>query len=432
MLIYATTQRYVFWVIAALVLIGFVGYLWVNIFRTGTDEIGSEIELAPNRKPYYDDLDMETKRLDRSLAAGVGTLAIVALSLPLYWLGEPGRQDGRVEFTDNQFAGRGEGLYEENCVNCHSVGAVGGVAPYTLLDDQGVFVAQSEWVAPALTTVLERYSRDEVFEILQYGRPQSPMPAWGALGGGPMTTQRVEEVIEYLSRIQLERSDTELAVMAGVRADIETQIRDANPDVFLTIPDAPSDTSTAAEVEEYDAAIAATFDAMNATVPGLGDLRREEAALSAALAEDPDLLPQVEETQAAIERLLNRHYDGLSLEAQGELLFANSADGGSYSCARCHTAGSSWNADGLIAERPEYEGLIVPELPGGGGFGPSLIGVSTQFASAGEQESFIAAGCNLGDQYGSNGFCDSGQMPGFGTVLTPEQIEAIVAYERGL
>ena len=88
--------------------------------------------------------------------------------------------------------------------------------------------------------------------------------------------------------------------------------------------------------------------------------------------------------------------------------------------------------------------LAQPEVPGGGGFGPSLLGVRESFISAAEQERFISAGCSTNLQYGLNGVCEpSGQMPGFGAsstdlsrefggLLSDEQIAAIVAYERSL
>ena len=86
-------------------------------------------------------------------------------------------------------------------------------------------------------------------------------------------------------------------------------------------------------------------------------------------------------------------------------------------------------------------GLIDSEIPGNGGFGPSLIGVESQFTSASSQSQFISQGCEANLQYGMNGVCEpSGQMPGFGhnatdlegSMLSLDQIDAIVEYERAL
>ena len=81
-LLAASTVKSVGAVVAVLTLIGFVVYVVVNI-RSGRDEIGSEIELAPNRKPYYPDEVLEGPRLTRALSTGLVLLAISALGLPL-------------------------------------------------------------------------------------------------------------------------------------------------------------------------------------------------------------------------------------------------------------------------------------------------------------------------------------------------------------
>ena len=44
------------------ILVGFVVYAWFNV-RAGRAEVGSEIELAANRKEYYDDETLEGPRL---------------------------------------------------------------------------------------------------------------------------------------------------------------------------------------------------------------------------------------------------------------------------------------------------------------------------------------------------------------------------------
>ena len=59
------------------------------------------------------------------------------------------------------------------------------------------------WTAPALNTVLYRFSADEVTYILTYGRPFSPMSAWGVAGGGPMNDQQISDLIAYLASIQI-------------------------------------------------------------------------------------------------------------------------------------------------------------------------------------------------------------------------------------
>ena len=81
--------------------------------------------------------------------------------------------------------------------------ATGGVAAYAMTDPKTSEVKSVSWKAPALNTVMYRYTDDEIRFILNYGRPFSPMSAWGTIGGGPLTDQNITTLIEYLKSIQI-------------------------------------------------------------------------------------------------------------------------------------------------------------------------------------------------------------------------------------
>jgi hypothetical protein len=73
---------------------------------------------------------------------------------------------------------------------------------------------------------------------------------------------------------------------------------------------------------------------------------------------------------------------------------------------------------------------------GGGAYGPNLTDGREieQFPGADgpkDQYDFIADGVRRNDQYGVRGI-SSGRMPHFGKILTKQQIQAIVEYERSL
>jgi mono/diheme cytochrome c family protein len=87
-------------------------------------------------------------------------------------------------------------------------------------------------------------------------------------------------------------------------------------------------------------------------------------------------------------------------------------------CARCHTQGFAYGE---------------PAVPGGGAFGPALAGGSTlrQFPSVEKHTEWVAETAEFGKQYGVRGIA-KGVMPFFGKILSPEQIRAIVDYERTL
>src|SRR5690606_41203322 len=64
--------------LVVLLLIGLLVYVWINL-RAGRPEVGSEIELAPNRKPYYDDDELETRVLNRTLRTALVLLVVIAV-----------------------------------------------------------------------------------------------------------------------------------------------------------------------------------------------------------------------------------------------------------------------------------------------------------------------------------------------------------------
>lgn len=227
---FATVFRTIGLVIFAFVVAGYVVYLVINS-RQARAEVGSEIELAPNRKPYLDDEQLEGPRLEKVQLWALASLVIVAIGLPLYWVTEPGRQAGARDDFNAKFVSRGASLFAPvgetadalGCAGCHGVDGGGGSANYTLTKPDGTFDRIVSWKAPALNTVLLRYSREEVTYILTYGRPFSPMPAWGTLGGGPLNDQQIQNLVDYLESIQItpeesqQQVDEQLAKMRGAK-----------------------------------------------------------------------------------------------------------------------------------------------------------------------------------------------------------------------
>ncbi|MBN2623510.1 MAG: cytochrome c, partial [Acidimicrobiales bacterium] len=208
--------------IVVLLMLGLLAYVWVNL-RQGQAEVGSEIELAPNRKPYYGDDELETTVLNRTLRWALVLLVVVAVGLPLYWLNEPSRMSGAEANFQTTFENRGEELYVtgSQCQNCHGPEGTGGQAPYTITDADGEFVATVNWRAPALDTVLLRHTREEVEYIINYGRPFSPMPGWGAsVNKGPLSEQQVTNLVDYLDSIQLSPEEAQRQSLEGVATEL--------------------------------------------------------------------------------------------------------------------------------------------------------------------------------------------------------------------
>jgi mono/diheme cytochrome c family protein len=355
-----STQSIAILIMVVLTLAWLVYLLW-NVKRAGRPEVGSELELAPNRRPYLDDEQLEGRRLERAQLIGLGMLAVSAVGLPLYWLHEPARQAGAIQDFDETFANWGSRDFATtadggfNCAGCHGgMKAQGGVAAYTVTDPLTGEVRAVNWTAPALNTVLYRFSVDEVTYIITYGRPFSPMSAWGVAGGGPMNDQQISDLIAYLKSIQVP--------MEGCG--------DAGP------------------------------------ICEGGHLPAGDPAKPAP------------NTQAAIQQAAEAAVQAGTYKSLGEALFNLDLSGGAYACARCHTKGWSYGD---------------PQQSGGGALGPNLTNGDTvrQFPNESDHVTFVETGSEDGKRYGQQGQ-GSGRMPGFGQMLTQDQITAIVEYERSL
>lgn len=212
-MIFADTTTSIAWFILVVSVLGWTIYLITNS-RRGRAEIGSEIELAANRKLYYDDDILEGKKIERTQLIGIAFLAIITVALPLYWILEPSREAGATVDFQHRFETWGSRLFVPtasggfNCSGCHGgMKASGGVSSYVITDSATGEVKPVDWKAPALNTLFYRYTESEVRFILEYGRPFSPMSAWGLAGGGPLNDQQLQTLIEYIQSIQIPRED---------------------------------------------------------------------------------------------------------------------------------------------------------------------------------------------------------------------------------
>ncbi len=201
-----STQQKVGVVIGAVLVLGWLGYLITHLMKAGAPP-GAEIELAPNRKPYFDDDKLETRKLDAALGVALLLTAVSAVGLPAYWVMESNRQINAVVGFDRRSVGRGFSLFQPTdspvhgahfgCATCHGADGSGGVAKYTITDSLGR-TEQVTWKAPAVNTVALRYSTAQIRQILVYGRAGSPMPAWGTKGGGPMNDQQIDDLVLFM------------------------------------------------------------------------------------------------------------------------------------------------------------------------------------------------------------------------------------------
>lgn len=214
--------------IVILAAIAWVMYLGLSALRRRGPE-----EIPANLAPGTTDDILETKRLESTQLAAVVLSGFMAVLLPIYYLTETNRQEGFVEEFHETSVERGHEWYQEfGCGDCHGADGGGGSASFTE-KRSGVSV---NWAAPSINDVFYRYAREEVRFWVTFGRGNSPMPAWGTEGGGPMNESQIEELLDYIeshefaiSQVDVlgEVEDTvtvELGKLADAQASVESAL----------------------------------------------------------------------------------------------------------------------------------------------------------------------------------------------------------------
>ena len=441
---------------------------------------GKVNDYAPNLTKYRTDDDLETKTLDRTLTVAVLIASLLTIMIPLYYLGEQDRQEGFVEEFDEVSVERGEHLYEEfGCGNCHGVDGSGGAASY-VEKRSGINVT---WTAPAINNVFYRYDDEEVRYWLIYGRANSPMPAWGLEGGGPMNDGQLDDLIEYMHHFQISQESELQTIEMNINSSlsrldtsellVENEIA-RQKELIQSVQEAPSKLPVVEKAVEEVSVLLSKEGGIDTDEDGLSDSTETElSSYSATVSEvlgtsvlnlDPDneqsipgrkdlsvakgYLSQLESELINI-RIVSEGYDKFIKEAETGLAFLEKAleeklwevsfeeiadstfDGdiekakravGLFNayCARCHTAGYS-------------AGVAYTKEIASGGLGPALRAgrANIQFKQREDLIDFIIKGSVNGKAYGVNGV-GGGKMPGFGAVLPQSDIELIIDYLRGM
>lgn len=511
-----------------LTVVGVAFLAWVGWLVLSSRRRAPAVEETPsNLQQYLSDDELENKRVTRVLNSALVVAAVLALTMPIYFVNESGRQERAAEKIAEQYVEEGEHWFTEfACIDCHGPGGSGGAAPFV----EGRSGLSTTWAVPSLNDVMFRYSEGEVRQWIVFGRQGTPMPANGLEGGGAMTSQEVDQVITYLNSIQIEQSDataevsrivaTETERLANAEAAVarlllaqQASILDifGGPERFAVIEAFPGEirglmaadgTCTGAsaqavgsscseagtdrdrdgltdavetrmteigaviddtvlirqvqepedpegelEVEqvpdpELGGLYGLSLDPANAftntdpTGAPIADLQRATTFLTeldtahltlGVLTERNDVFMEAAEAglafleEAASHRPWEINIDTVSSQAglTDEDATRAAALFNGY-CARCHTAGYS-------------AGVVFTQEAGSGAWGPSLLDgrAVTQFPDIADHIDFVAEGSDANVAYGVNGL-GTGRMPAFGQILSAEDIELIVAFERAL
>jgi mono/diheme cytochrome c family protein len=404
-------------------IIGFILYRVISL-RRNPDE-----KPAQNLVPFHSDEVLEGPHLERVLGVALVALVVIVIGLVAYFIWEPFRgAEADTAYLQRSIA-RGATLFANNespnydatksllCANCHGVDATGGSATFVIASSDPACTlpakltqdyAEShpqclpqtvEWAAPNLTTEPLRFTRQQITQIITYGRPGTPMPAWGvASGKGALDTQSIEDLVNYIESIKVTPQKA-LAESDANAAALQKQL--ADPEV-----------KAAADKWVVDQqAILAKAQAAQAALPATaGDSDKQTAAEEVEYQQD--VLNVAQQWQQTTRQA-----------SEGQILFMTN-------CARCHTHGWSY------FDPTNPEGNPPPGLMGGGAYGPNLTNgdENRQFPPPdGNAQLFtwIYNGVPANQQYGSRGI-SSGRMPNFGGMLTTDQICNIMDFERNI
>lgn len=400
-----------------LIIINIAVLLGLAVYAVSVVRRTPETKSPENLTPYLKDEDLEGRRLERVLGWALLFAAIIAVALPLYWLREPDRQHSSDQYFSNGSEERGEVLFSNSampkfnaavslqCANCHGADG-GGSTVKTTFDPDGEGpkpLQQVVWHAPALNTVLLRFSEEEVHDIITYGRPGTPMQAWGVPGGGPKNEQAISDLLAYIKAIQL--------TPEKAKAQAQQALQDAR--------DAPQTNIDTAQ-KALDQALADQKTAEENLAKLKSDATPKEKADAEKAVADAPATVQAARDSLDWAKAWAKMREGVS---DGQLLFE-------VNCARCHTKG--WSA----FDPTQVNGTDILGLAGGGGtqgfnlrngseinrFGPGKDGETAQI-------DFVTQGSENEKPYGILGI-GSGRMPGFGQMLTSQMIKDIVEYER--
>ncbi len=204
--------------IAVVLLLAWMGFLYVNSRRT---RAATQETAPPNLSQPISDDELENAKLTRVLRAALFGSILLAVALPWYAINEPDRQAEAADMFLEEDIEAGEHFFSLDgfqCAACHGPDAGGGSAEFT----EARSGVGTVWAVPSLNDIFFRYSDDEVRHWIEFGRAGTPMPANGLEGGGAMTVQEVDQVIEYLRSIQVSQADafdkSETATALAIKA----------------------------------------------------------------------------------------------------------------------------------------------------------------------------------------------------------------------
>ncbi|MEA3336491.1 MAG: c-type cytochrome [Chloroflexota bacterium] len=127
------------------------------------------------------------------------TLAAI-LVLGLFSLKQPGQMYSSAKAHEHEAIERGDEVFEHDCATCHGVHGEG-------VRGSGPALNTQEFLSEAVDGL--------IFNTITDGRPGTSMPAWGQVRGGPYTAQVVDDLVAYIRSWEATAPSVEEMVFQG-------------------------------------------------------------------------------------------------------------------------------------------------------------------------------------------------------------------------
>ena len=294
-----------------------------------------------------------------------------------------------------------------------------------------------------------RFSPDEVHvTIITYGRPGTPMQAWGVAGGGPKNDQSIQDLVEYINSIQITPAQAKAQATAALAAAKSTDPNTVCPE-YVTCP-AVEVAAAKKTLDDDTKALDAAREDVRKTLakPDYTDAQVKAACNEIQNEAENKPNPSAQTISYAIKcgtyltaaKTVDSDNEAYQWSLQWQASRVNVSDGQilfEMNCARCHTEG--WSMFDPTVPPSATDGVEHP--------GPlrrrrrhrrrdrastcataARCGASAPTRTAGSRRSRTSSPWAPwpNKPYGILGI-GTGRMPGFGAMLSSDQIAEIVS-----
>ena len=160
----------------------------------------------------------------------IGLLFLLIVVLGGYLVNESNRQDEAREEQAERIAERGARIFVQNCRSCHGLDGEGFIAPALNTPAFLILGENNEFGVPATAAGEADAIRTFLRNTINCGRTGTAMPPWSLTFGGPLSDQRINQLVVMITGMRwdlVEELAAEIDEEAGTTAE-EILVTDAS------------------------------------------------------------------------------------------------------------------------------------------------------------------------------------------------------------